>query len=66
MTGHSEKKLSNVKIGWNGKPDYPEFCNAFLESATEDGRELTAEECEKWEENNPELFYELVYESFLL
>lgn len=61
-----EKKLNNIQIGWNGAPDYPEFCNAFLESATDQyGKELTEEECEKWEDNNPELFYELVYESLL-
>lgn len=58
--------IKSIKIGWNGKPDHPEFTNAFIESASDiDGRELSAEECQKWEEDNAELFYEIVYESLI-
>ena len=53
--------IKSIEIGWNGKPDYPEFTNAFIESAYDiDGRELSADECQKWEEDNAELFYEIV------
>ena len=58
--------IQSIEIGWNGKPDYPEFTNAFIESAYDiDGRELSAGECQKWEEDNAELFYEIVYESLI-
>ena len=58
--------IKSIEIGWNGKPDYPEFTNAFIESASDtDGRELSADECQKWEEDNAELFYEIVYESLI-
>ena len=58
-------KLDDYRIGWNGKPDYPEFCNAYLEYATCKGRELSDAELEKWQEDNPETFYELAYESLI-
>lgn len=58
--------IKSIEIGWNGKPDYPEFTNAFIESASDiDARELSADECQKWEEDNAELFYEIVYESLI-
>lgn len=59
-------QLDDYTIGWNGKPDYPDFCNAFLEYATCKGKELSDDELERWEQDNAETFYELVYESLLI
>ena len=47
--------LENVDIGGIDYGDYPKFCDAFVESASLDGRELTdeeldyiSEECMEW------------------
>lgn len=56
--------LDDFQIGWNGKPDYPEFCNAYLEYATCNGKELSDAELEKWEQITRN-FYELIYKSLL-
>jgi hypothetical protein len=58
-------QLDDYRIGWNGKIDYPEFCNAYLEYATCNGKQLSDVELEKWEQDNPEQFYVLIDQSLL-
>jgi len=61
-----EIDIKSIEIGWNGKPDYPEFANAYIESACwSDGTDMTEDEIENWEEENPDTLYELSYESLI-
>ena len=39
-------KISNVFVGGIDMEDYPDFCDAYIESAEYDGREMTEEELE--------------------
>jgi len=40
-------KISNIELGGIDHDDYPDFCNAFIESAEYDGVELTDAELEE-------------------
>ena len=43
--------------------DYPDFCDAFISYAEyEDGTELTEKECYDFQENNPDLVNELIFD----
>jgi len=43
--------------------DYPDFCDAFISYAEyEDGTELAEEECYDYQENNPDLVNELIFD----
>lgn len=37
-------KIDNVSVAGIDTKDYPDFCDAFIESADYDGREMTDEE----------------------
>jgi len=37
-------KISNVSVGGVDMEDFPDFCDAYIESADYDGREMTDEE----------------------
>lgn len=45
--------------------DHPDFVDAYIESATVDGRPLTEDELNWLNENHPEIAQELAYESLL-
>jgi len=55
--------LVDVEIGSIDFKDYPEFSDAFLESAAwgDTLKKLTEEELEFIQDNNPELIHELAY-----
>jgi len=57
------KKLDDVQVDGIDFRDYPDFCDAFLEYATYEGRELTQEELDEVQEENQEWFYEQVEKS---
>jgi hypothetical protein len=59
------KKLSNVYIGGIDTRDYPDFVDAFIESADYGDRELTEEECDWVTETYPEIVSELAFEQLL-
>ena len=40
-------KITNVELGGIDTNDYPDFCNAFIESAEIDGVELTDSELDE-------------------
>jgi hypothetical protein len=40
------EKISNVFVGGIDMEDYPDFCDAYIESADYDNREMTDEELE--------------------
>ena len=54
------KKLDDVQVDGIDFRDYPDFCDAFLEYATYEGRELTQKELDEVQEDNQEWFYEQV------
>ena len=63
-----EKKVNINSISMDGvdSRDYPDFCDAFIDYAEyEDGTELNEDELEDFQNENPELVYELAFESFL-
>jgi len=43
--------------------DYPDYCDAFIESATYKDREMTEDEIEELMDDNPEWCYEKLMES---
>ena len=46
MTKLDYNKISNVFVGGIDMEDFPDFCEAYIESADYDGREMTEEELE--------------------
>lgn len=54
------KQIEDVEIDGIDFRDYPDFCDAFLVSATYQGRELTEKELDEVQYNNPEWFYEQI------
>ena len=57
--------VSDVEIDWNGKIDYPEFCNAFICACDYDGREATDEEIDYTNDNFIDSFYDEIYQSLV-
>jgi len=53
-------KIENVYIDGIDYGDYPDFCDAYLESGEINGRELTDEEIEFVNEECPEWVYEML------
>ena len=45
-------KIGNVFVGGIDMEDYGDFCDAYIESAEYDGREMTEEELEVLNENS--------------
>ncbi len=39
-------KITNVRVGGIDHEDYPDFCDAYIESADYDNREMTEDELE--------------------
>lgn len=56
-------KVKKVKMGDVKMFDYPEFCDAFVEYAEIDGRELTDEEYDYINNNEFEFLNEKAHES---
>ena len=57
-------KIKNYEIDNIQIKDYPKFCDAFLSYAEdENGKELTDCELEKWQDDNPEKFNQMVLEA---
>ncbi len=57
-------KIQNYTIDNIKLEDHPKYCDAYLSYAEDEkGRELTDLELERWQEENPEEFYELIQEA---
>lgn len=54
------RKIEDVEIDGIDYRDYPDFCDAFLASATYQGRQLTEKELEDIQDSNPDWFYEQI------
>jgi hypothetical protein len=52
-------KITNIELGGINTNDYPDFCDAFIESAEYDGVELTDEELDELNCNS-EFVYDCV------
>ena len=52
--------IQDVEVDGIDYRDYPDFCDAFLVSATYQGRELTEDELEHVQNSNPDWFYEQI------
>jgi len=52
-------KLEDVKVEDIDMKDYPDFCDAFIASATIDGRELTDEELNEVNEDYDYLYSQI-------
>lgn len=52
-------KIGEVSVDGINTRDYPDFCDAFIESATYDGRDMTEAELEVLNENS-DFVYECV------
>jgi hypothetical protein len=52
-------KITNIELGGIDTNDYPDFCDAFIESAEYDGVELTDEELDELNCNS-EFVYDCV------
>lgn len=57
--------VENMEIGDVDVNDFPDFCDAFIESADVDGCEATEQECEWLQDNYPETVNELAYMSLI-
>ena len=58
-------KVDNLEIDWNGKPDYPEFSNAFICNFDYDGKEATDELLDFINDYCLEHFYDEIYDSLI-
>jgi hypothetical protein len=54
-------KISDVELDGIDTRDYPDFCDAYVVSATYDGREMTEEELDALNDDS-EYVYDLVIE----
>tara|TARA_R110000851_G_scaffold46355_3_gene112810 strand:+ start:2910 stop:3107 length:198 start_codon:yes stop_codon:yes gene_type:complete len=61
------KHLEDIQLGGVAMYDYPDFCDAYVESASFNGVELTDEQLDKLNEDNDTLMYvnENAYESLM-
>ena len=53
------KLISNIELGGVDTKDYPDFCDAFIESADYDGKPMTEEQLDEINEDG-EFIYECV------
>ena len=60
MTKFDFDKITNVVLDGIHHWDYPDYCDAFIDSADYDGREMTDEELDELNEDY-ELIHELVW-----
>ena len=53
------KKITNISIGGIDMTDYPDFCDAFIESADYDGKPMTEKQLDELN-NNTDYVYDSV------
>lgn len=62
MTKFDYKKITNVVLDGIHHWDYPDYCDAFIDSADYDGKEMTDEQLDELNEDY-ELIHELVWDN---
>mgnify|MGYP005676459239 CR=1 FL=1 len=57
-------EVTDVEVDGVDQKDYPDFCDAYIESAkfVSSGKELNDDELEKLKEENADLFFEDIME----
>ena len=57
-------EVTDVEVDGVNQKDYPDFCDAYIESAkfVSSGKELNEDELEKLQEENADLFFEDIME----
>ena len=57
-------EVTDVEVDGVNQKDYPDFCDAYIESAkfVSSGKELNDDELEKLKEENADLFFEDIME----
>ena len=65
MTKFDYKLISNVSLNGLDHSDYPDYCDAFIDSANYDGEEMTSDQLDQLNEDY-ELVSELVYDNLHL
>ena len=56
-------KVDNIVFGGVHHWDYPDYSDAYIESAEYEGRELTDEEIDWLRDNEPDWFYNKLMDS---
>ena len=62
MSKFEFKKITNVVLDGIHYWDYPDFCDAFIDSADYDGKEMTDEQLDDLNEDY-ELIHQLVWDN---
>jgi len=62
MTKFDYDKIDNVVVDGIHHLDYPDYCDAFIDSADYNGKEMTDEQLDELNEDY-ELVYELVWDN---
>lgn len=62
MTKFDFKKITNVVLDGIFHWDYPDYCDAFIDSADYDGKEMTDEQLDELNEDY-ELVHKLVWDN---
>ena len=65
MIQNFDFKLFDGTVDGVDPRDYPDFCDAFLEQGTYDGREMTEDECIWFTETYPEWINEQAFQSLI-
>ena len=58
-------KIDNVVIAGVDTKDYPDFCDAYVESADYDGEPMDEEELDRLQEEHPEFVHECLMNQLL-
>ena len=54
------KKISNITVGGIDTTDYPDFCDAYIQSADYDGEPMTNDEIDELNDNHSDFVYDAV------
>ena len=65
MTKFDYKLISNVSLDGLDHSDYPDYCDAFIDSANYDGEEMTSDQLDQLNEDY-ELVSKLVWDNLHL
>lgn len=55
-----KNKLTNIQVSGINFKDYPDFVDAFIESAELDGKELTEDELEKLNQDSDFVYAQVI------
>lgn len=59
------KDVDDLTVEGVDRKDYPDFCDAFFDSGSINGRELTEQELDDLSDKYPEIVNEMAFESLI-